>query len=543
MDAGALSLRPLCIWPLAAALLFGGCSRTGTFGAARGTDTLQAGFAIAPNSFNPLLLTESAEFDLDGLVFNGLTEENERNQIVPNLATVVPTLHNGGIGRDGTTITYHLRKGVRWQDDVPFTSDDVKFTWQAIMAPNSLVSNRVPYDQVASVDTPDASTVVFHLKRLYAPFVAEAFNSSTIGFIVPAHLLRRYRDLRNVPFNQAPIGTGPYRLARWIRGDRMIFTANQAYFKGAPRIRTIVVHEIPNENTAINQLRSGELDWYPYISEASYDLLRSVPNVRVVVTPQNSYRALYVNTERPILSDVRVRRAIAYAINKRQLVEKTTFGTGTVATEDIPDFMWAYDPSVPTMAQDLGKARELLREAGWTPGPDGVLTKGGRQLSFTLSLRQGAVGDNAMAVLVQAWLRSVGIDVTLKDYPGAVLFALGPSGVLEPGKYDLNISGFSSTADPDNSAQFTCNNRPPNGFNWTRYCSPEMDRLQAAALGTYDRAARKAAYAKIETLLATDVPQVFFYYQPQISAISPRLANFAPSMVTPTWNVEQWELR
>ena len=539
---GGFSARPLCIWWLAA-LLFCGCSRAGTYHAAHPADSLQAGFAVAPNSFNPLLVTESAEFDLDGLVFNGLTEENARNEIVPDLATIVPTLRNGGIGRDGTTITYHLRKGVRWQDGAPFTSDDVAFTWRAVMAPNSQVGNRVPYDEVASVTTPAASTVVFHLKRPYAPFVAEAFNSTTVGFIVPAHLLRGYHDLSRIPFNHAPVGTGPYRLVRWIPGDRMEFTANQTYFKGVPKIPNIVVHEIPNENTGINELRSGELDWYPYISEASYGLLRSVPNVRVVVTPQNSYRGLYINTERPILSDVRVRRAIAYAIDKRQLVEKTTFGTGTIATEDIPAFMWAYDASVPTARYDPGRARELLREAGWQPGPDGVLTKDGRRLSFTLSLRQGAAGDNAMAVQVQAWLRAVGVEVTLKDYPGSVLFALGPSGILQPGKYDLNISGFSSTADPDNSAQFTCANRPPNGFNWTRYCSPEMDRLQSEALTTYDRAARKAAYAKIETLLASDVPQVFFYYQPQISAITPNLQNFAPSMVTPTWNVQQWELR
>lgn len=542
MVAGGISLRLFMTWGLAVALLPGGCSR-GAYRESRPTDTLQAGFAIAPNSFNPLLLTEAAETNLDELVFNGLTEENQRNAIVPDLAAVVPTQSNGGIGRDGTTITYHLRKGVRWQDGAPFTSDDVKFSWQAVMAPSTNVSNRVPYDQVARVDTPDPYTVVFHLKRPYAPFVAEAFNSSTVGFVVPAHLLRRYHDFSHMPFNSAPVGTGPYRLVRWIRGDRIEFAANTSYFKGVPKIANIVVHEIPDENTGINQLRSGELDWYPDLSEASYDLLRNVPNVRVVVTPQNAYRALYINTERPILSDVRVRRAIAYAIDKRELVEKTTFGTGTVATEDIPSFMWAYDPRVPVDGYDPAKARALLREAGWQPGPDGILTKNGQRLALTMSLRQGAAGDNAMAVQVQSWLHAIGMDVTLKDYPGSVLFALGPSGVLQPGKYDLNISGFESSADPDNSAQFTCDNRPPNGFNWTRYCSAEMDRLQEAALTTYNQAARKRAYAQIEALLASDVPQVFFYYQPQISAVTPRLENFTPSMVTPTWNVEQWQLK
>jgi peptide/nickel transport system substrate-binding protein len=503
-------------------------------------DVLQAGAAIEPNSFNPLLNTESIEDDLDRLVFNGLTLMDEHNHIQPDLASVVPTMQNGGISKDGKTITYHLRKGVTWQDGERFTSADVKFTWQAIMNRNTRVGNRIPYDIVRDVDTPDAYTAVFHLKTPYAPFVPETFNSTTIQFIVPAHVLSRYSDLNQVPFNTAPVGTGPYRLAKWIHGDRIEFTANSRYFKGAPRIRTIVVRAIPAENTAINELRSGELDWFPYISEASYSILRGVPNVKVVVTPQNSYRALYINTARPIVSDVRIRQAIAYAIDKKQLVDKVTHGTGAVATEDIPSFMWAYDKAVPVFSYDPSRARKLLRQLGWQPGPDGILAKNGRPFSLLLVLRQGAAGDTSMAVMVQSWLRAIGIKTTIKTYPGSMLFALGPSGVLDPGKYDLDISGFASSADPDNSSQFTCANRPPNGFNWTRYCSPQMDRLQTQALTTYDQNARKAAYAKIETLLALDVPQVFIYYQPQISAINASLKNFKPSMVTPAWNVQEW---
>ncbi len=290
----------------------------------------------------------------------------------------------------------------------------------------------------------------------------------------------------------------------------------------------------------MNQLRAHEIQWFPYISEASYNLVKGTPGIRIVVTPQNAYRAIYINTERPILSDVRVRQAIAYAVDKKQLVDKVTHGTGIVATEDMPDFMWAYDKSVPVYAYDPAKARALLDAAGWHAGPDGVRVRNGRPLAFTMALRQGAAGDSSMAVMIQSWLRDIGMQISIKSYPGSMLFAVGPSGVLEPGKYELDISGFTQTADPDNSATFTCATRPPNGFNWTRYCSAEMDRLQAQAISTYDRAKRKAVYAKIEALLAHDVPQVYIYYQPQISAISEDLQNFKPSMVTPMWNAEQW---
>ena len=502
--------------------------------------TLNIGAAVAPNSFNPLFVTESIENELDGLVFNSLTKENDRGEIVPDLAADVPTQANGGISRDGRTITYRLRRDVTWQDGAPFTSDDVKFTWESVMSPSTGASNQAPYDEVRSVDTPDRWTVAFRLRRPFAPFVAEAFNSVTISYVVPAHVLRGVTDMRRSAFNAAPIGTGPYRLTRWTRGDRMVFSANDRYFGGAPKIRQIVVHEVPQENTGITQLRSHELDWFTAISEASYGLLKDVAGVRLVVTPTNGYRGIWINNERPLLRDVRVRRAIAYAIDKPALVAKVTHGAGTLATEDIPTHMWAYDKDVPAYRYDPAKAGALLREAGWTPGPDGILVKNGQPLEMTLVLRQGAAGDAEMAVMVQSWLHAVGMNVSIKPYPGSTLFALGPNGVLNPGKYDIDISGFLSVADPDDSGQFTCANRPPHGFNWTRYCDPAMDALQSQALATYDQAKRKAIYAKIETKLATDVPQIFIYYQPEIDAVVPELQNVRPSPVRWTWNAEQW---
>jgi peptide/nickel transport system substrate-binding protein len=536
-----LSATVVCAFCALAAMLAASCARPSVYETHSAT-TLNVGTAIEPNSFNPLLASESIENDLNRLIFNGLTLEDEHNAIRPDLATVVPTLQNGGISHDGKTITYHLRKGVLWQDGAPLTSHDVAFTWHAIMNPNTLVVNRVPYDQVASVDTPDRYTVVFHLKQPYAPFVAEAFNSATIQFVIPAHLLKQYPDLNRVGFNKAPVGTGPYRMIRWSHGDRVEFAANSRYFKGMPKIRTIVIHEIPQENTAINQLRSHEIQWFPYVSEASYNILRDVPGVKIVVTPQDAYRAIYINTARPILSDMRVRRAIAYAVDKNELVKKVTHGTGTVATGDIANFVWAYDPNVPVDPYNPRRARALLDAAGWHTGPDGIRMKNGQPLALVMALRQGATGDTEMAVMVQAWLRAVGIKLSIKSYPGSMLFAVGPSGVLDPGKYDIDISGFTYSADPDDSAEYMCANRPPNGFNWTRYCSAQMDALQREALTTYDISKRKAAYSKIETLLLQDVPQVFIYYQPQISAIDPSLHNFKPSMVTPMWNAEQWYL-
>ncbi|MBV8726976.1 MAG: peptide ABC transporter substrate-binding protein [Candidatus Eremiobacteraeota bacterium] len=519
------------------------CTHVQSGGAPGGSHTLNIGAAIAPNSLNPLLNTEAVETMVDRLVYDPLVVTDNTGAQRPDLAVVVPTQQNGGISRDGRTITYHLRHDVKWHDGVPFTSEDVHFSFTQVMNPKNNISTRTGYDIVDQVSTPDKYTVIFHLRRPYAPIVTTLFSSGVgPSFVVPAHLLRSYSDLNSVPFNANPIGTGPYRMVRWMRGDHIEFQANPGYFMGKPKIPTITLHFIPDENTMVNQVRTHEIDWFYSASETSYNELKRLPEIRNVISPQNSYRGMLINTQSPLVRDRRVRQAIAYAIDKEAIVQKVTYGAAHAATEDLPSFMWAYDPHVFRYSYDPAKAKQLLAEVGWKQASDGVLVKNGQRMQLALVLRQGAATDTAMSVLVQSYLKAVGIEASIKTYQGSMLFGGGTSGILSGGHYDIDLSGFESGIDPDNSAQFICSARPPNGFNWSFYCNPEMDAAQAQALGSYDRAVRKKAYAKIEGLLARDVPQIFFYWQPQIDAVNPALKNFTGGPFYPHWNVYRWEL-
>lgn len=505
------------------------------------SEKLRVGSAIAPNSFNPLLTTESVETMLDQLVFDKLVKVDSRGDLVPDLAAIVPSQQNGGISKDGLTVTYHLRHGVEWQDGKPLTSSDVRFSFQQVMNPRNNVSSRVGYDDVQRVDTPDPYTITFHLKIPYAPIVDTLFSSNVSPQdVLPEHLLRGNADLNNVPFNSAPVGTGPYRMTKWIRDDHIEFEANANYFLGKPHIAKIFVYLIPEENTAINELRAHELDWFYNGSEASYNQLRDVSAVRTVVSLQNSYRGMLINTESPLVSDVRVRRAIAYAIDKQAIANKVTHGAVRAATEDLPSFMWAYDPKLQTYEYAPKRARELLAQAGWKPGPDGIVQKNGQRMDLRFVLRQGAVADMEMSVIIQSQLRDVGIETSIKTFLGSMLFLNGNAGTLAGGHYDIDLNGFGSGIDPDNSAQFTCAARPPNGYNWSRYCSAEMDAAQRLALASYDRVTRKDAYAKIESLLARDVPQIFIYWEPEIDAVNPALKHFTGGPFQPDWNVSEW---
>ena len=227
------------------------CTRVGDQSAEISAGTLRIATQRSPNTLNPLLAANTTEALLNRLSFDTLLSvDSSGKHLLPILASAVPTTKNGGISADGLTITYRLRPGVRWQDGVAFTSRDVKFSWQAIMNDANNVSSRNGYERVRSVDTPDPLTVVFHLKAKFAPFVDTVFAESDSPYcIVPAHLLAGYPNINQIPFNNLPIGTGPFRVVKWLHGGTSTFVANDVVLprqtETAPH-RTCV--DVPDEN-------------------------------------------------------------------------------------------------------------------------------------------------------------------------------------------------------------------------------------------------------------------------------------------------------
>jgi peptide/nickel transport system substrate-binding protein len=553
-----MPLRNLVIGALACALSVSACTKLGTVSSGestRGAGTVPGELRVAiqrsPNTLNPILSANTTEGFVNRLSFDTLVSvDGAGKKTVPILATEVPTVANGGISKDGLTITYHLHTGVRWHDGVPFSSKDVKFTWQAMMNTSNNVNARVGYEDVQSVDTPDATTVVFHLKRKFAPFVDTVFGESDNPVaILPEHVLAKFPNVNRVPFNQQPIGTGPFKVARWVRGDHIDLVANDDYFLGKPKLRRIVVREIPDENTSLNALRSHDVDW---IFEASPELYKTIKataskDITVVLNDKPQTLQMLVNTSRPPLDDLRIRRALAYAIDKQALVDKNTGGSAVVAWADQPPFQWSYTDDLMKYPADLAKARALLAEAGYTPGPDGIMRKNGKPLSFTLSHNVENATRRLVAVQVQAMLKAAGIDVQIKTYPANLLFATyGQGGILTTGKYDLNISGWIAGQDPDDHSEFASDQIPkpshPDGVNYTRYQNKEMDDEQKAALASYDEAQRKPHYVKIQQLLARDLPVVYIWFPRQAQPINPAFKNFAPNPINESWNAYQWEI-
>jgi peptide/nickel transport system substrate-binding protein len=505
--------------------------------------TLRIATSLSPNTFNPILSTQQVEALLQAFSFDPLIATDERGRDVPILAAEVPTLENGGISGDGLTITYHLRRNVRWQDGAPFSSRDVAFTFGAIMNPATTVTTRHGYDQVARVETPDRYTAVFRLKRPFAPAVRTFFaHSDAPYYILPAHLLAKYPDLNRVPFNQKPVGTGPFRVVRWLRGDRIEYAANDGYFLGRPKLRKIVVHLVPDENTIASQVRAREIDWFSAATPRMYPQLTSVDGIDVRLVPMNANDAIIFNTQRAPLDEAGVRRAIGLAIDKPLLVREATFGTTVPATEDLPSFMWAFDPKAGTTARDLPRANALLDAAGWKRGSDGVRTKAGIRFTMGLAFRTDSITDRNRGVLIASMLKDAGIETDLKGYTTSLLYGPPGKGVLADGKFDAGLQTWYAGSDPDNSTQLTCDQVAPKGFNWSRYCNPAMDAAQKIALSHYDRPTRKRAYATIEELLARDAPFVYLWWPRQIEAVNTDLKAFRPNGIVENWNAWEWSI-
>jgi peptide/nickel transport system substrate-binding protein len=518
-------------------LALGGChARNAT--SVNDSSTLTVAVRKEPTSLNPLLLEGINAYIFSELFYSYLTTYDEHGNVAGDLAREVPSYANGGISADGRTIVFRLRRGVRWQDGAPVTARDVAFTYRAVMNPANNVQERYGYDLIERLDTPDAYTVRIRLQRPFSPILSFFFGGDSNYPILPAHLLASLPNVNAVPFDSAPVGSGPYRLARWDRGDRIVADANASYYAGKPRIARLVLPFISDDSTVINQLKTGEVNaaFFPDTSREAE--LRAIPNHRLVVTPVPYFYAISFNLDLPQLADRSVRMALVQAIDNKTLVRKVTHGLDDADHAMRGLFTWAYDPHVATPDYDPAAAKALLTRDGWIPGPDGVRTKNGRRLSFQLSFASGQDVTTELATAIAAAERQVGVDVSLRQYDRNEY--VGLQGPWMQGRFALSLYDFQGTYDPDAAWMLACDQRAPRGFNMSRYCNPAVDALLHKAAASYDRATRMAAYRTVQRQIAADIPYDFLCQISEVDVIPSDLGGYAPPLLSPFNFVAKW---
>jgi len=320
-------------------MLAAGCTRVGTSGGGDGdggrhpyTHAHELRFAAAEDiaGLNPLVHASGTEMYLAQLTMAFLIKTNDRGEgAIPELATQIPTLRNGGISSDGKAITFHLRKGVKWSDGAPFTADDVVFTTKQVLNPATNIVSRDGWDQIVKIDEPDKYTVVYHLKAPYSSFASTFFSTGGAGpAVLPRHLLKGYADLNRVPYNALPVGIGPFKYEAWKRADSVVMVANPYYFRGTPQLHRVIFKIIPDRNVVLEQIRSHELDLWLPVSPHYYPELKKMPGVSVMSRPSYFFDHVDFNLMNPTLATGRsVER---YAM--RSIVRRSTTRSVTVCT-------------------------------------------------------------------------------------------------------------------------------------------------------------------------------------------------------------------
>ena len=500
--------------------------------------------AVATDQLDPLVAAGSSSVDISMFWCGYLFDWSDDNQFVPDLAVAVPTTKNGGVSPDGRTITYHLRQGVQWQDGTPFTADDVVFTWHAVLNPRNGVPERVGYDMIERIDEPDDHTAVIHLREPFSPFVATFLTMGDDPYcVLPKHLLARFPDLNGGAFNRMPIGTGPFKVVS-NDGKTIKMRANPDYWRGAPGLREVDFITEQSEAALASDLRRGRIDLAYFGVARQTPELGALPGTTTYVYPDNAFTDLGFNMRSAVLRDRAVRQALAYAIDREEIMNTVYNAIDVPARTDQPPYSWAYADGLKSYPYDPAKARQLLEAAGWKLQPDGVRARDGVRLHLVLVALGAPNRLDRDERLLQRYWRDVGVETEIRNYGAGRLYApLIEGGIEASGRFDVVYESWSKGVDPDDSPLFMCDMMPPAGLNDYRYCNPALDAQERQATASYDVSVRRAAYGRIQTILSQELPMYVLWFQENQDVVNVDLRNYRPaSYVTPFWNTWQYRI-
>ncbi len=495
---------------------------------ARG-DALVVGSIGEPSILIPMLAGDSPSHEVAGLIFNGLVK------YAPDLTLVGDLAESWDISEDGLVITFHLRRGVRWTDGVEFTADDVMFGYRTIIDENTPTPYKEDFLQVKEAEVLDRYTFRVTYREPFAPALASWGNLP----ILPKHLLEG-KDITKTGFGRHPVGMGPFKLVKWEPGQRLVLTANDDYFEGRPYLDYYIYRIIPDQATMFMELKAGGIDLMgltpiQYRRQTNTEFFRR--NFQKFRYPTFAYTYLGFNLRHPFFKDARVRRAIAYGIDKQEIIDVVLFGLGSVATGPYVPNTWPYNPNVKRYEYNPEKARKLLREAGWEDHDgDGILDRDGIPFEFTILTNMGNSLRERTATIIQWRLKQLGIKVHIRLLEWSTFI----NEFIDKRRFEAVILGWSIGLDPDQYDIWHSSKTGEKEFNFVSYSNPEVDRLLEEGRRTFDLEKRKRAYYRIQEILAEDVPYVFLYVPDALPIVHARFRGIKPSPIGITYNIHRW---
>ena len=477
----------------------------------------------------PFLSDDTASSSICNLVYNGLTKVDKDLNVTGDLA------ERWEISEDGLVITFYLRKNVKWHDGMPFTAEDVRFTFEKILDPAVGCPYISGYIDIEGIDIPDPHTIRFRYRHPFAP----ALLKLGMG-VIPKHLFAEVDDIRRSRYARHPVGTGPYRFSRWESGRYIVLEANPDYYEHVPGIKRYVFRVIPDQSVQFMELVSGGIDSIPlnpyqFVYRSETREFRK--NIRKYRYLSHSYTYVGYNMRDPLFMDKRVRKALSYGIDRKKIIDAVLLGLGESCTGPFLKDTAYYDGSVPGYDHDPGKARRLLREAGWTDTDgDGIIEKDGRDFVVRISTNQGNQVREDVATVIQGQWAALGIKTDIQ----VVAWAAFLDQFIKKKNFQAVILGWTIPVDPDAYAVWHTDSTGEGGLNFVHYSDETVDRLIERGRREFDPARRAEIYRKIHRRLFEDAPYTFLFFPYDMPAVEKRFKGIEPAPAGIGYNFIDW---
>ncbi|MBU1044120.1 MAG: peptide-binding protein [Candidatus Omnitrophica bacterium] len=475
----------------------------------------------------PILASDGASSQICGLIFNGLLKYNKDLVLVGDLAEKWEVLENGLV------IMFYLKKGIKWHDGALFTAADVEFTYQSLIDPMIRTPYSGDFEKVKSLEVIDDYKIKITYKEAFSPGLA----SWGMG-IMPKHILAN-EDLNITEFGRKPIGTGPYKLSSWKTQESIVLDSNKEYFEGRPYIDKCFFKIIPDGVTMFLELQNKGID---YMGLSALQYARQTDN-DFFKTEYNKFRYqgfsftyMAYNLKDPKFSDLRIRQAINYAVDKQELIEGVLLGMGTECTGPFAYRSWAYNSDVKAVSFDPKQSLELLKQAGWVLNESGILEKDNQIFEFTIITNQGNDERKRAAEIIQKRLSKIGMQVKIKIVEWSAFI----NEFVNQRKFEALLLGWSLSLDPDIYDIWHSSKIKPGEFNFISYKNQEVDELLEQGRSEFDQDKRKMLYNRIHQIIYNEQPYLFLYNPDTLPIISSRFAGIKIAPAGISYNFIKW---
>ncbi|MCS6874659.1 MAG: ABC transporter substrate-binding protein [Pyrinomonadaceae bacterium] len=475
-----------------------------------GSDTVTIALSDRFSSLDTLTtsVSDTAADRIRNLLYNSLVKKNDRFEYVGELAKEIL------ISDDKVTVTFILQDNVKFHNGKLLTSNDAKYTLEKLMESGGYKAasffekvDGQTKPHIVSIENPTANTLIIKVTR---PSLVNQLLSNLVAIpIIPENTIEQQKE--------NPIGTGPFKFVKFDKVNQIVeLESNADYWEGAPQIKKLTVKTITDANALQAELQAGRVNLAPNptnFSADTFNTLKNNPNLQVIKSDGSNVRYIGFNLKAPVVNNIKIRQAIAYAINREEIISTILGGQAKIAHSILPEESWAYDATI-KYSYDPEKAKQLLQEAGYK----GEVIK--------LSIISGSTAVSQYAQVIQDYLKKVGINVEIEPLESNTLLEY-----LKLGKFQMNTSIwvggnqdpiflrdlFLSTESPDK--------KPEGGRNRSRYSNPEFDKMILEAVETFEKQKAKELYAKAQQIVSRDLPLFPLWYPSNMVVASKRLTN------------------